>query len=612
MLTEEQKKAAETRARHNKRLLECRWRRDLQPIGACAKLNEQLGWVAYLDMDACDRCWNAGADEPDPTAVKDSIIASMKEKAVGKVPVPAVLTIAGKHLKGMEQSAYLLKHAAYCGTKAITEAKLPQPLTDQALHYLSTLTEAEKVEALSGAQRWAEVQEDWAPHTDEEVEQWSLLQKGAYFADALRSGWLNDKVVKEDADTLQTRRVSCFGNLTQAACPSIKQREDGRHYCGDCGCGPKDKALLDGEPSKLHRRRLRCPRRRPGFTNALPVQPLTVEGLKAKVAKITKSLPFDRVVVVNLYRRPDRKQEMQERLEAAGLAFSAVEWFPAVDGKRLPSPMGWRSGSGAWGCMQSHRQVLERAIMDEVGSLLVLEDDADFGPDFLQQVQMFLYTVPPDWEQLMLGGQHIKPAIPLKEGVVRCVDTQRTHAYAIRGQYMKDLYQLWCSRAGHCDHIMGPFQTKRQVYAPSPFIVAQGAGKSDITGRLDAKRNWSSHSMPPVVVLQFEEGVNQRAKVEEFKKDGFHIGYWLDEATGMDRGVLKLMEEPAHMRTRFLKDWWNAVRREAEAIDMGVVCLWHPHAPDIFHKVQEATNPATCLLVTVGEKTTPSDVREKL
>ncbi len=56
--------------------------------------------------------------------------------------------------------------------------------------------------------------------------------------------------------------------------------------------------------------------------------------------------------------------------------------FEAVDGQQLRVPLNWNSGGGAWSCMQSHRHVLKRAIMDGVESLLVFEDDACFRPTF--------------------------------------------------------------------------------------------------------------------------------------------------------------------------------------------------------------------------------------
>ncbi len=114
---------------------------------------------------------------------------------------------------------------------------------------------------------------------------------------------------------------------------------------------------------------------------------------------------FDVVQVISLERRADRLAAFFEQIDSIAWPFARPEVFKAVDGARVPAPHGWDSGGGTWGCLQSHRQVLERAIMTNARAILVLEDDALFKPDFAEVITRFLNAVPPDWEGLMLGGQ---------------------------------------------------------------------------------------------------------------------------------------------------------------------------------------------------------------
>jgi hypothetical protein len=284
---------------------------------------------------------------------------------------------------------------------------------------------------------------------------------------------------------------------------------------------------------------------------------------------------FGRVVVINLKRRVDRLASFRKEIAACDWPFRQPELFEGVDGHVLPVPLGWTEGGGAWGCMQSHRQVLERAIMDDVGSLLVLEDDACFRPTFRQDMTIFLSCLPADWDGLMLGGQHMHPGpAPVAPGVVRCTNCHRTHAYAARGRYLHDLYQKWCSSSGHCDHVMGPFAAQYKVYAPEPFLIGQERSKSDISGSLNPRKFWTPPAAgQPVVLLRAPRDV-----VAELRRHGFHTGYDRDPASDIDKGLLEIFGAsgaPPDGCER-LRGWIEMIQWEVTSAE-GLVCtIWHP------------------------------------
>lgn len=297
---------------------------------------------------------------------------------------------------------------------------------------------------------------------------------------------------------------------------------------------------------------------------------------------------FDRVVLINLKRRPDRLARITEHLHECKWPFKWPKVFPAIDGSIVASPEGWQSGGGAWGCMRSHQQIFERAMMDKVKSLLILEDDACFAPDFTDKVMEFLNIVPEDWDQLMLGGQHINQngtPVLIKPGVYRCTDCERTHCYAIRGDFLTKLYQRWV-RGGdyngevHCDWIMGrdpSMQASHHVYAPERFLVGQDRGKSDINGGIHARKFWNPPSSDlPVIFLQAPPSL-----MPVLRQHGFHTGFNRDVTTDIDNGLTKIFSATTNSegeRAQRLRSWINDIQWEVASDPFRICTIWHPEA----------------------------------
>lgn len=200
---------------------------------------------------------------------------------------------------------------------------------------------------------------------------------------------------------------------------------------------------------------------------------------------------FDEIRVINLDRRSDRWSRFARKLPA-DWPFAPPLRYAAFDGNSQLPPDNWRETAGAWGCYKSHLAVIEQAIETRVDSLLVLEDDAVFAPDFSREVRCFLRRLPEDWRLIYLGGQHIELHLGLpsriNEWVYRPYNANRMHAYAIRGrETLRELHTYlsnsdnWCS-LHHVDHFMGEYQKqcKEGVYVPRRWLVAQDSGKSDI------------------------------------------------------------------------------------------------------------------------------------
>lgn len=86
--------------------------------------------------------------------------------------------------------------------------------------------------------------------------------------------------------------------------------------------------------------------------------------------------PFDRIRIINLPERRDRRRDMERELAAVGLSGDPrVSFFAAI----RPADAGDFTSIGAHGVYRSQHAILREAVAANQ-SVLILEDDCDFTP----------------------------------------------------------------------------------------------------------------------------------------------------------------------------------------------------------------------------------------
>lgn len=211
---------------------------------------------------------------------------------------------------------------------------------------------------------------------------------------------------------------------------------------------------------------------------------------------------FERCYCVSLDRE-NKWDSCSARLRAADWPLADVERFRALDGQNITPPQYWRQGRGAYCCFASHRTLIERALSDNVRSLLLLEDDALPCEGFATKVASFLSAVPSDWGMIYLGGQHLnqqqRPPKRVNDHVLRATNINRTHAFAMSRSGMEAVYSHLMRRdwnpRHHIDHRLGVLHESEKVpvYTPVEWLIGQAAGHSAVCGQQLGDRFWNGH-----------------------------------------------------------------------------------------------------------------------
>lgn len=150
---------------------------------------------------------------------------------------------------------------------------------------------------------------------------------------------------------------------------------------------------------------------------------------------------FEKVFVINLKKREDRKQFMMEELKKLNIHEDLVEYFPAFDHTGFDNV-----SKRAAGCSKSHMFVWKKAFKQKYKSVLILEDDLKFTveADEFHSLINELYTKYPSFDVCNLA--YLGSGKKLCNNFFNSNGIQTASAYIINPIYMNTLFdEMWSS-----------------------------------------------------------------------------------------------------------------------------------------------------------------------
>ncbi len=154
---------------------------------------------------------------------------------------------------------------------------------------------------------------------------------------------------------------------------------------------------------------------------------------------------FPKAYAINLKSRTDRRREMDRMLKRAGLADPPgwVEYFPGV---KVDSAEGFPN-AGARGCFLGHLGVFKKALDEGLPNVLVMEDDLEITPEFLDRADAIVDELRrrENWGFAYFGHilndePHHDPVVPLR---LVTGPVSMGHFYALNGPVIPRLIEYF-------------------------------------------------------------------------------------------------------------------------------------------------------------------------
>ena len=149
---------------------------------------------------------------------------------------------------------------------------------------------------------------------------------------------------------------------------------------------------------------------------------------------------FDRVQIINLHSRKDRRQETELEFSRYGFPINTdkVSFFNAI----CPtSPEGF-SHVGVRGCFLSHMKIIEEAKKHRLNNILILEDDICFSKHILEYGMVAIESLEKmDWDIAYFGHGMGNQSSQLTWKEVN-QPMLLAHFYAINGKTLENFYKF--------------------------------------------------------------------------------------------------------------------------------------------------------------------------
>ena len=174
---------------------------------------------------------------------------------------------------------------------------------------------------------------------------------------------------------------------------------------------------------------------------------IVIEELSENIINTNQQISIDKVYIINLERRSDRKKKIITELHKVGI--TNYEFINAIDGKNPDIHTMYKKlkdekksklkSSGHLGCLLSHTKALNKAYDDGFKQSLIIEDDIFFkSNNFVNELKNIVIC---PWKIIFLGAPIMEKKIFLNKWA-HCNKFPGTYGYIIKRELIQKTLTL--------------------------------------------------------------------------------------------------------------------------------------------------------------------------
>jgi glycosyl transferase family 25 len=187
---------------------------------------------------------------------------------------------------------------------------------------------------------------------------------------------------------------------------------------------------------------------------------------------------FDKAYCINLDRRPDRWNMVQEEFTRCNV--KGVERYAAIDGTTLAPGL---IKPGALGLKETFLNIIKEAKDKEYKNVCIFEDDVIFCNGY-QRFDEYLTSVPPNWDMIYFGVRHVWQPYKINDNILKVMHGFTTHSMVIsRSMYNRIIFELGPRNDIEIDVYLAHQHKYINAYSFYPNITNQRADFSDVENR---------------------------------------------------------------------------------------------------------------------------------